>query len=364
MLKNLFYLLAIGCFLFFIFGCDNDEMLPADGCPTPTVTFNSGVFVVNEGAFQNGTGTLSFIDSSNSGVSNQVFQNANCDAIIGNILQSVTQEDNRLYFVVNNAGKVIVTDNEQVDLIGEITGLQMPRRFLKINESTAYISQWENLNEAGSIAVVDLNTYEIEATIPMGNGPEYLIEFEDKIYVSNAGNINRDSTVLIVNPTTNEVEKTLVVGDNPNAFQIDKNGDLWVSCLGYAPNFDFNHPDAIKGQLVRISDETVQEVINLEFLGAQKMEINPAGDLIYFLQGGYTDIPVYAFDIETKVVSSTPFIETTAYGLGVHPTTGHLFIGDAKGFAETGEVSEYDENGNFIDSFFTSIGPNGFVFKE
>ena len=172
-----------------------------------------------------------------------------------------------------------------------------------------------------------------------------------------------DSTILIINPATHTVEKTLVVGRNPNSFQIDKNRDLWVSCKGFSPNFDALDPNNINGRLVRIRDEAIQEIIDLGKIGAEKMQINPAGDRIYFLQNGFGFNPVYTFDIPTKTVSETPFIDKEVYGLGVNPGNGHLFLGDANGFAETGEVLEYDENGNLLQSFFTSIGPSQFIFK-
>ena len=365
-IRKFFIYISMCCLCFGWNSCANDDDdMVGDGCPTPTTVYESGVFVVNEGAFGNGTGTLSFFNSANGEVSNRIYQKANCEEVIGSVLQSVTEEDDRFYLVVNDAQKVIVADAKNMEKLGQIEGLQQPRYFLKIDETTAYVTQWVGTQQ-GNIAVVNLPDLSIRATIPAGGGPEAIIKYQDKIYVANEGGQNftvGDSTVLVINPLTHEVEKTLIVGRSPNAFQIDKNGDLWVSCRGYSPNFIDNDPANINGSLVRINNETVQETIDLGTLGAQKMQINPSRDRLYFLQNGIAYYPVYAFDIDTKTVTSSPFIDQEAYGLGVNPLNGHIFVADAKSFAATGEISEYDANGQFLQSFPTSIGPNSFLFK-
>ena len=154
------------------------------------------------------------------------------------------------------------------------------------------------------------------------------------------------------------------VGNNPKSFQIDKNGDLWVGCFGFQNSFTPNDPLNKNGSLVRINAETVQETVQFDKIGVQHLQINPAQDQLYLLYNGNPYAPVHTFDIDTKTLSDNPIIETLAYGLAIHPTNGHIFVADAKNFAETGEVSEYDENGNLLQAFFTSIGPNGFLFLE
>lgn len=366
--KKTFYLLIISLF-FFLNACSDDEMMTGDDCPTPSATYDSGVFVINEGPFQNGTGTLSFFNPATSEVTNSIYQKANCDDIIGNIFQSVTHVDNRFYMVVNNADKLIVTDDTAMDKIIETDALDSPRYFLKIDNETAYVSQYTKNNSQGNIAVLDLNTLEITKTIPVGIGPENMIEYNGKIYVANAKGFDTgvgDSTVMIINPSTHKVEKTLLVGKNPNSFQIDKNGDLWVGCTGFRPSdavFD-DDPRIVNGAIARIAAEDVQEIINFDNLGAQKLAINPAKDRIYLIHGSTFSGSVFEFDITTKQLSTTPFIVVDdCYGLGINPENGHLFVSDANGFAATAEISEYNENGDFIQSFFTSIAPNGFIFK-
>lgn len=343
----------------------DDEMGTGDGCPTPTAIFEAGVFVINEGNFSNGTGTISFIGENDTESNNFIYQNANCDEILGNILQSIATDENRFYAVISNGDKVVVTD-EKFDKIAQIDGLSVPRYFLKTAENTAYITQWTN-EEKGSIAVVNLTTFEIEQTIPVGIGPENLIAYQGKIYVANGNGFDTefgDSTISIINPNTHEVEKTLMVGNVPNSFQIDKNGDLWVSCMGRLNSFIPNDPENIPAKLIRINNETVEETIDLAKFGSQKMQINPEKDQLYLLYDGVSYAPVYTFDIDTKMLSDNPIVATPAYGLGIHPTNGHIFVGDAKDFGTTGEISEYDENGTFLQSFLTSIGPNGFLFLE
>jgi hypothetical protein len=351
--------------LFFQTACNDDEMSTGDGCPAPTSIYNAGVVVINEGGFQTGTGTLSFIGENDTDVTNFIYQNANCDDILGNIVQSVSKIDNQYFIVANNANKIVVTD-DKMDKIAQIDELRFPRYILKTDDNTAYITEWTD-EVKGRVAVLNLDNFEIEQTIPVGGGPENLIAYQGKIYVANGGGLDEefgDSTVSIINPLTHEVEKTLQVGNNPKSFQIDNNGDLWVGCFGFQNSFIPNDPLNKNGSLVRINAEMVQEVVELDEIGVQHLQINPTQDKLYLLYGGNPYAPVYTFDINTTTLSDTPIVETLAYGLGIHPVSGHIFVADAKGFAETGEVSEYDENGNFLQAFSTSIGPNGFLFLE
>ncbi|MFT5748017.1 MAG: DNA-binding beta-propeller fold protein YncE [Saprospiraceae bacterium] len=351
--------------LLFQIACSDDELGTGDDCPAPTETFETGVFVINEGNFQNGAGTVSFIGENDTESTNFVYEGANCDDILGSVVQSISEIDDEFYVVVNNSHKVVVVNNK-MNKIGQVDELRFPRYLLKVDDNTAYITQWTN-EVKGSVAVVNLTNLEIEQRIPAGTGPEGLIAYQGKIYVANGGGLEEefgDSTVSIINPMTHEVEKTLQVGNNPNGFQIDKNGDLWVSCFGFQNSVIPNDLLNKNGSMARIKEETVQEIIEFDNLGINRLQINTNRDQLYFLYGGNPFAPIYTFDVDTKLLSTNPFINVLAYGLGVHPATGHIFVADAKSFVETGEVLEYDENGVLLQSFFTSIGPNGFLFLE
>jgi YVTN family beta-propeller protein len=174
MKKILYFLFASVIFV----SCGKDEPVEVPGL------YDKGVFVVNEGPFGSGTGTLTFLGDNNE-VTQKVYEKANNNLLIGNVAQSMIYHNDRYYIVVNNANKVIVTDKD-LKAIGEITGITGPR-YIVAKGDKAYISEWGSNYSNGAVAVVDLNTLKVTKTIPTGNGPEYLLIDGNQLYVPNGG---------------------------------------------------------------------------------------------------------------------------------------------------------------------------------
>ena len=80
-----------------IFACKSDDPL------VPINTYGDGILVSNEGPFNNGTGTVSFIDRELETVANGIYSQVN-DSPLGNIVQSIGFEGDRAYIVANSAG--------------------------------------------------------------------------------------------------------------------------------------------------------------------------------------------------------------------------------------------------------------------
>jgi hypothetical protein len=116
--------------------CEKDNFGPQQE-ETNTELSGTKAIILNEGNFNFGNASLSLVDE-NGEVQNQVFQNAN-GAPLGDVLQSGVKHNDRFYFVLNNSGKVVVTDTS-FQQVGEITGLQSPRYFLPVGESRAFVS--------------------------------------------------------------------------------------------------------------------------------------------------------------------------------------------------------------------------------
>ncbi len=333
--------------------------VPQNNLPTTlTGKYEAGVFVINEGAFGSGTGTISFYNRGTSVLSNDIFNTEN-NASLGNIVQSFSIYNKKGYVVVNNANKVEVVNASTFKSVGTITGFVLPRYFLEIDSTKAYVTEWGSGGVNGAVKVVDLKTNTIIATINTGKGAEQMVKNNNYVYVTCAGGFGNDSVVTVINTNTNAVEANIVVGSNPNGIKMDANGFLWVLCSGQW-NSSFTALEKL-GSLVRINSVNNTIAKSLGFLNTQpsSLAINSFKNQLYYSFNN----KVYAMDIADNFLPSVPLINKNFYGLDVDPTTNIIYGADAGNFSSNGYTHRYSTLGTKIDSFQVGIIPRGFCFK-
>ena len=82
-----------------------------DEIENPQIFFpEKGVLIANQGNFGWGEGTLSLYNPIDKTVQNDIFQNINNQSL-GNVFQSINQIGDSYFLVINNSGKIIVTDS-------------------------------------------------------------------------------------------------------------------------------------------------------------------------------------------------------------------------------------------------------------
>src|SRR5687767_12691559 len=98
-----FVFLTIAVLSFLISSCDDDDNKPKG-------EFEHGVFVVNEGNFQHADGSISYINPSSGEVSYDLFGAVNSGRALGDVVQSMTIDNDQAYIVVNNSNKIEVVN--------------------------------------------------------------------------------------------------------------------------------------------------------------------------------------------------------------------------------------------------------------
>ncbi|MGB0524619.1 MAG: YncE family protein [Flammeovirgaceae bacterium] len=359
-MKKLYAYLLILPLLLQLTACDDDTIV-GDGEINPPVetTYTDGVFVINEGNFGTPNGSISFFDGNTNILSTKVFQTKNNRAL-GDVIQSFTIEAGIGYVIVNNDNKMEVVNAETFAQIATVENLHLPRYFLKVSDTKAYITNWGNFSDVSAyIAVFDLTTNTVTSTITDAafSGLEHMALMNGKVYVSN----NFSNTVSVIDVTTNQVSTHLTIGDAPKkVYAVD--GNIWVLTSG-SYNFTFNDPtDDTKGKIVKIdpSDNSIDLDLEIGVQGDHPGTFETDGSSLFFVNSGNT----YKMETTDNSLPTTPLISGKFfYGLSIDPTTGNIYGGDANGFTALGSASIYDSNGNLLKQFFTGgIGPNGFVF--
>lgn len=354
-MNKLFYYLQFTSILLFgylLSSCSDDDV-------TIVNDYAEGVFVVNEGNFGEGDGSITHFSKSTEEISFKVFSDKNSEKPLGDVVQSMAIVGNNAYIIVNNSNKVEVVEAETMKGITTIEDVSLPR-YMAANSENGYLTEWVKFGENGRVAVIDLGNNNIVNTIEVGQGAEFpLLTGNNSLYVSNTF----ENTISIINTTSESVEGLITVANSPGQMVTDANGKVWVICTG---GYDENWAPLNDGGLYRIdpSSNTVEASFDFNTNAGSKLAISPGGDRIYYAIGNV----VYSHDITDSELSSTPFITNEdfvgLYGIGVDPMTGNIYLADNKGFQGNGRVYYYSPDGEIIDSFEAGRGPNGFAFIE
>ena len=353
MKKNQLFLLAIA--FIFLFSCRNNNNIITNS------QYSNGAFVIEQGNFMNGTGTLSFLNKTNNEFTKDIFGTKNGFAI-GNVLQSMNIFDNVGYLVVNNANKIVTFDPSNMAYQSTINGLQLPRYIKQINSQKAYISEWGSGVSDGAIQVYDLNTKSIVKRIVVGNGAEQILVYGDRAYVTCNGGLGNSDSMAIININTDVVIGKLAIGANPESMVQDADNNIWVLCKG-AWNSTFTALTKT-GSLVRYNTftNTIDRNFPMTDLYSQPVGLcmNAAKTRLYYAYNG----GMWFFDKTSSALQPVQFVWGQFYNIAVDPSTDIIYTADVKDYVSNGLVRRYDIYGGKIDSFSVGIMPSDFYFTH
>lgn len=352
-MKTMKKLLLLSFVTMFFISCSSDdnnnssEYIPAD--------YEKGILITNEGPFNNGSGTITYISEDYSVVSQNIYKNVN-GTDLGNIVQSMGFQNDNAYIVVNNSNKIMIANRYTFESVDSIkTGINYPRYFIGTSGSKGYITNWGDPNDNSDdyVAVVDLRTNVISATIPVAFGPERIVAHNNKVYVAHQGGYGQNNLISVISGTS--VESTITVGSVPNSMVVSGN-ELFVLCGGI-PSYAGTET---AGSLVKI-DLSTGAVVETSDFGTTEHPTSLTADgnnLFYSLDG-----KVYKLNTSSLSLPGTDIINGFFYALKAK--NGKLYATDAKDFASKGSLKIFDLSSNQeIQDLQTGISPSGIYFNE
>jgi DNA-binding beta-propeller fold protein YncE len=347
---NLFLISALAVLLF---ACNKNEDA------TPSGKYSSGVFIVNEGPFQTGTGTVSFLNRDTKMVENDIFQTVN-KRPLGNILQSLEIHNDRAYLVVNNAKKVEVVQAWDFKEVGTIQGLEMPRYFVGIDEKKGYVSQWGVGGIDGSVKVIDLQSNTVIKTIQVGRGAEKMLKVDNKVFVACNGGFANDNRVFVIDTQKDEVSATINTPENANSLALDGNSKIWVTCNGRSQWNGMASVTVSPAQLIRVNpaNNQIEQSFVFERHGLNNLTMNTERNMLFYTYSGR----VFSQNINSGV-STNPLIRRGFYGLNYDKAAELLYAADAGNFSSNGKIIRFNTRGIAVDSMTVGVAPNGFYFR-
>ncbi|MBE0647682.1 MAG: YncE family protein [Bacteroidales bacterium] len=342
--------------------CSKDPIRPNPGPIDPpsddSTTFSKGFFIVNEGNFNWGNASVTYIDNSTGTAHQNVFQEVN-HRPLGDVAQSMKIMNSRGYIVINASNRVEVVDLKDFKTIKSIEGFNSPRYIEFVDSTKAYVT-----NLYKDISVVDLVTMTITKTIQTPEWTEGMVKYNNYMFVTCIGEFTEPSSkrkakLLILDTKEDKIIDSIPTATEPIGIVIDKKMKLWVLCSG---GWDGYAAPA----LIRVNPDLRQVEKAFSFSSADipsRLDINPSRDTIYYLQNGIYQMPVTASSAPSQpLVSSANHL---FYGMAIHPVDGTIFATDAIDYVQSGDAFQYSSStGAQLNSWETGRIPSSFCFGE
>ncbi len=333
---------------------DNDEPVYK-----PKGNYDKGIFVVNEGPFENGSGTVTYVSNDLKKSVDGIYKSKNGDDL-GNIFQSMLLSGDQAFLVVNNSHKIEVVNRFTFLHKGTIDKNLVNPRYAVVVKGNLYVSNWgDAVNITDDfIAVFDANTLAFKESIPVVLGPEKLQVIGTKIYVAHKGAYGFNNKISVINTTTKTVEKIIEVGDVPNSMGVDSARNLWVLCGG----IDSWKDPSINtfGSLHRISSISDEIEKTFKFVDSHPNHLTIDGKNVLYADG----TSVYGMGNGAVELPSKSILDgLSVYGL--RAAGGFLFVTDAKDYKSKGALTVYKYlTKEKIATLATGISPNGVYFNN
>jgi YVTN family beta-propeller protein len=332
-----------------------------DPVPPPASAYNNGFWVVNEGPFGSGTGTLTWVARDGSRTEQDVFGRVN-QRPLGNIAQSMLIHGGVGMVVLNNAGRLEWVNPATMQSLGSLSGFELPSAVaLDPIRSKVYVSEWVRFGGAGRVAILDWGSRQVLKRIPVGPFPDALALSGQRLVVANGDS----NTVTLVDTEADTVLKTITVGDRPNSLVV-LGQTVAVLCGGKPSWVGTETPGSL--HVLRLSDgeSLAQLTWGRSDDHPKDLLLTPDGEtLLYQLESPVrSGLHRISLPLSSGTINPTqPWLNRLFYHTAFDPSgSRYLVTTDAGDFASSGKVFRWNLQGVLVDSFATGIAPGHVVF--
>lgn len=334
----------------FLSACSDDDnfIQPEE----PQGNFDNGFFVLNEGG-GGAAGSVSFVNSELDSVQQNVYQNVNGGDDVGNFPQSIFFNGDKAYIISNGSNLITIVNRYTFELIGKIdSGLDVPRYGI-VKNGKAYVTNQAGF-EGGDddyLAVINLETNEIEDTVLIGYTAEYLEENNGEIYIQGAA-YGFGNHIVVYSIANNEMTNAIETKNGLNSFDIE-NDILYAMSATTLEKIDLN-----------VEDPTTTTAISFDYADAPQNFLIKGNAMYYTVSNkvyttglGATSAP------QTSIVT---YNDDPANGVlyGFTVENARVYIAEGGDFASDSFIKVFDLNGDEIANLPVGIAPNGFYFNN
>lgn len=354
------------------------ELLP--GVPIDPDARPAGMYLLNEANMGSNKSSIDYVDFRNAYYVRNIYAERNPEVVkeLGDVGNDIQIYGNKLYAVINCSHKVEVMDVRTCKRIGQV---DIPNcRYIRFAKGKAYVSAYvgpvaiDPNAQLGAVYEVDTASLAVTRKVTVGYQPDELEVLGEYLYVANSGGYRApdyDSTVSVVEIYGMKQIQKIPVGINLHRIRKDRYGKLWVTSRG-----DYN---TIPSRLYVLDrkDKNSKEMVVKDTLDIPCSEMYIQGDSLYFYsvewnkQTERNTVTYGIIDVRTGQLVTDHFITdgteqdiVIPYGICVHPTTGDIYVTDAKNYVSSGELHCYDRHGKKKWSVRTGDIPAHMAFYD
>lgn len=330
---------------------DDDDIKPE---PTPTgYTGKDGFFVLSEGNFGAGNGSVSFFSLAQEKAYHNLYFSAN-QAMLGDTPYDILVFGDKAAISINNSGVVDFVSLNTMKSLGYVDGLTSPR-YLAEYGNQLFVS---DLSEA-YIHILDKNTYTKTGTIPTGKAVEQMVIAGNDLYAACWSNFyipGNNNVVLKIDLLQGLVTDSLVLTKEPNSLLLDGNGDLWALCSG-----GFMMDEAPALYRIELDNFSVEQTYTFVQGSDYPTMLRYASGQLFYLNNG----SIWKMQVSDTDLPQAPLYTggSYLYNLGIQPGGDHIVVTDAGDFSSPGQVKVLDENGQALFDFEAGVVPSRVVFN-
>lgn len=354
------------------------ELLP--GVPIAPDARPAGMYLLNEANMGSNKSSIDYVDFRNAYYVRNIYAERNPEVVkeLGDVGNDIQIYGNKLYAVINCSHKVEVMDVRTCKRIGQV---DIPNcRYIRFAKGKAYVSAYvgpvaiDPNAQLGAVYEVDTASLAVTRKVTVGYQPDELEVLGEYLYVANSGGYRApdyDSTVSVVEIYGMKQIQKISVGINLHRIRKDRYGKLWVTSRG-----DYN---TIPSRLYVLDrkDKNSKEMVVKDTLDIPCSEMYIQGDSLYFYsvewnkQTERNTVTYGIIDVRTGQLVTDHFITdgteqdiVIPYGICVHPTTGDIYVTDAKNYVSSGVLHCYDRHGKKKWSVRTGDIPAHMAFYD
>ena len=322
-----------------------------------------GIYVVNEGNFTYGNASLSYIDLTRDTIFNNIFYKSTTFPL-GDVAQSITRFNSKIFIVINNSGKIYVIDAKTAEYIATIKNLTSPRNIQLISDNKAYISDLYSNN----ITIFNPTTFQKTGVIDTKCPTETMLKLGKYVY---ATNWNKGNKILKINTDNDSLVAEINVNLQPNSIVSDKNNNIWVLCDG-GQNTDTAKNDY--AALTCINPNNLHIIRKIEFADKKSSPshlcINKNKDTLFYIysswNGNISNGGIYRMPISDTVLPKTAFISEDKrifYSMAID-SLSRIIVSDAIDYVQQGTILFFSAQGKLLKIYKAGIIPGSFLFNE